>query len=150
MVYDCGCAMVSRPSCFMNSVEMRFFWLPLSTRNCSGEPFTHIYDWKRRSPSSRSSGSSLWSLLVEIMALGSTSIICFPMSSPLSGSSSGSEHASDYGAFSSAASNCFVWHSFSLWVGLLWNSHHFTMSFFGFLVVFWVTPLWRCPLFCGS
>ena len=59
MVYGCGCAMVGRPSCFTTSAEMRFFCLPLLTRNCSREPFTHICDWKRRSPSSRSSGSSL-------------------------------------------------------------------------------------------
>jgi hypothetical protein len=28
----------------MNSVEMRFFWLLLSTIKCNGIPFTHIYE----------------------------------------------------------------------------------------------------------
>ena len=43
MVYGCGCAVVGKPNRFTTSAEMRFFWLPLSTMNCSGEPFTHIY-----------------------------------------------------------------------------------------------------------
>ena len=60
MVYGYGCAMVGRPSHFTTSAEMRFFCLPLSTRNCSGEPFTHICEWKRHSPSSGSSGSWWW------------------------------------------------------------------------------------------
>jgi hypothetical protein len=47
MVYGCGCVVVGKPSRFMTSAEMRFFWLPLSTMNCSGEPFTHIWEWKR-------------------------------------------------------------------------------------------------------
>ena len=59
MVYGCRCAMVGRLSYFATSAEMRFFWLPLSKRNCNGEPFTHILAWKRCSPSSGSSGSSL-------------------------------------------------------------------------------------------
>ena len=79
MIYGCGCAMVGRLSYFMTSIEMRFFWLPLSIINCSGEPFTHICEWKRRSPSYGSSGSSLWSLVVEKIALGSASMICFPL-----------------------------------------------------------------------
>ena len=40
MVYNCRCAMVGRPRCYMTYVEMRFFWLPLSTMNCNREPFT--------------------------------------------------------------------------------------------------------------
>ena len=82
MVYDYGCVVVGRPSHFTTSAEMRFFWVPL--RNSSGEPFTHICEWKRRSPSSGSSGSSLWSLVVEKMALGSASMLFFPFSYPLS------------------------------------------------------------------
>ena len=106
MVYGCKCAMVGSPSRFMTSAKMRFFWLPLSTRNCSGEPFTHICEWKRHSPSSGSSGSSLWILVVETMALGSTSMIYFPLSLPLFGSDLGSGNASDLGAFSSATNEC--------------------------------------------
>src|SRR5699024_6631325 len=43
-------------------------------------------------------------------------------------------------------------------VGLLWKSHHFPVSFFGFVVLFfscgfdglsWVTPPWLCPLGFG-
>ena len=85
MVYGCGCVVVFRPSHFMNSVEMRFFWLPPSTMNCSREPFTHIYEWKRRSPSSGSSGAFFWILVVATMVLGSASIIFFPLPFLLSG-----------------------------------------------------------------
>ena len=60
MVYGCGCSMVGRPNCFMTSTEMRFFWLLLSTINCSREPFTHMLEWKRRSSSSRSSWWQQW------------------------------------------------------------------------------------------
>jgi len=42
MVYDCGCVVVGKPSHFITSVAMRFFWILLSTMKCSGEPFTHI------------------------------------------------------------------------------------------------------------
>ena len=56
MVYDCGCVVVGKPNRFTTSAEMRFFWLPLSTMNCSREPFTHISEWKRRS----SFSGSIW------------------------------------------------------------------------------------------
>jgi len=36
MVYSFGCTMVSKPSCFMTSTKIWFFWFPLSTINCSG------------------------------------------------------------------------------------------------------------------
>ena len=45
-----------------------------------------------------------------------------------------------------------------LWVELLWNSHHFPVSFFSFVVFYftcglgrfsWVVSPWLCPLFCG-
>jgi hypothetical protein len=85
----------------MTSAEMRFFWLPLSTMKCSGVPFTHICEWKRRSPSSGSSSSPCWSLVVETMALGSASMICLPLSSY----DSESEPASDSEAFTSATSS---------------------------------------------
>ena len=158
MVYGCGCVVVGKPNRFMTSTEMRFFWLPLLTMNCSGEPFTHIWEWKRRSSSSGSSGSFLWILAVETVALGSASMICFPLSFPLSGSDSESEPASDSKTFSSTTSDCFARHSLVLWVELLWNSHHFPVSFFGFAALLfacsfggfsWATPPWLCPLFYG-
>ena len=78
---------------------MRFFWLPLSTMNCNREPFTHICEWKRRSPSSGSSGSFFGILVMATVTLGLASMIYFPLSFPLSSSDSGSEHASDSEAF---------------------------------------------------
>ena len=93
MVYDCGCAVFSKPNRFMNSAEIRFFWLPLSMMNCSGKPFTHIWEWKICSSSFESSGSSFWIFMVATVALGSASIIFFPLSFPFSGSDSVSEYA---------------------------------------------------------
>jgi hypothetical protein len=58
MLYGCGCGVVDNPNCLMTFVEMRFFWLPLSTMKCNRVPFTHICEWKRCSPSSISVGSS--------------------------------------------------------------------------------------------
>lgn len=84
MLYACECGMVGIPNHFTTSFEMRFFWLPLSTMNCSGEPFTHICEWKRCSPSSRSPGSFFYTLAMATVALGSPSMICFPFSFPLS------------------------------------------------------------------
>jgi len=156
MVYGCGCVVVDKPSFLTTFAEMRFFWLPLSIMNYSGELFTHIWEWKRHS-SSRSSSSSLWIFVVATVALGSASIIYFSLSFPLLGSNLESEHASDSKAFNSATSDCLAQQSLVLWVELLWNSHHFPMSF-GFVVLFfycsfcglsWVTPHWLCPLFYG-
>jgi hypothetical protein len=95
VVYGCGCFVVGKPSYLMTSTEMRFFWLPLSTMNCNGEPFTHIWEWKRHFSSSGSPGSFFWIFVVATVALGSASIICFPLSFPLLGSNSESEPASD-------------------------------------------------------
>jgi len=67
--------MVDRPNCFMNFAEMRFFWLLLLKMSYSGEPFTHIFEWKSHSPLSGSLSSSFSILVVAILALGSTSII---------------------------------------------------------------------------
>ena len=129
--------MVDKPNRFTMSAKMRFFWLPLLTMNYTGEPFTHIWEWKRRSSSSKYSSSSLWIFVVATMALGSASIICFPLSFPLSGYDSESEHASDSEARISATSDCLARHSLVLRVELLiWNSHHFPVSFFGFEVFF--------------
>jgi hypothetical protein len=71
----------------------------------NGVPFTHICEWKSHSPSSGSCGSPGWRLVVEMVALGSTSMIYLP----LSGSSSESEPASDSEAFTSAINECFEW-----------------------------------------
>ena len=150
--------MVGKPSHFTTSTEMKFFWFLLLTMNCSKEPFTHIWELKRGSSSSGSSGSSFWIFVVATVALGSTLIICFPLSFPLLGSNSELEHASDSNAFSLANSYCLARHSLMLWVEFLWNSHHFPLSFFGFTVLFfacgfgglsWVAPPWLCPFFYG-
>ena len=96
--------------------------------------------------------------MVVLVALGSASIICFPLSFPLLGSDSESEHAYDYEAFISTISDCLARHSLVLWVELLWNSHHFLVSSFGFTVLsfacglgrfYWVVLPWLCSLFCG-
>jgi len=125
---DVSVVWLGRPNRFMTSTEMRFFWLPLSTMNCSGEPFTDIREWKRGPPSSGSSVSSFWILVVATMVLGSASIISFPFLFLLLGSDSESEHASDYEAFNLATNNCLARHSLVFWVGLLWNSHHFLVA----------------------
>ena len=110
MVYGCGCVVVGKPNRFMKSTEMRFFWLPFSTMNCSREAFTHIWEWKGCSASFGSSGSSFWIFVVETVALGSASIIYFHFSFTLSGSDSELEHASDSKALISAASDCLALH----------------------------------------
>jgi hypothetical protein len=87
----------------MTSAEMRLFWLLLSMMKCSGVPFTHICEWKRHSPSSGSSSSPGWSLVVATVALGSTLMIHLP----LSGYGLESESASDSEDFTSATIDCF-------------------------------------------
>ena len=106
--------MAGKLSRFMTSAEMRFFWLPLLTMNCSREPFTHIWEWKRFSSSSRYFGSSFRIFVVETMTLGSTSIICFPLSLPLLGYDLESEHASNSKAFISATGDYLARHSLLL------------------------------------
>jgi hypothetical protein len=128
---------VGRASRLMTSAEMRFFWLLLSMMKCSGVPFTHICEWKRFSPSSGSSGSPGWSLVVETMELGSMSIIYLPLSSSVSESDS----ASDSEAFTLATSDYFERQSIVLCQGLLWKSHHFLVSFFVFPVSFFTFDL---------
>jgi len=149
MFYGCRFCMVSRPSHFTTSAEMRFFSLLVLTMNCSGKPFTHICEWTRCSSSSESLGSFFLNFALEIVALGSTSIIYFPFSFLLLGSDSGSEHACNSKAFNSATTNYLVQHSVMFCVALLWNSHHFHVSFLDFMMVFfscsfdglsWVIP----------
>jgi hypothetical protein len=89
--------------------------MPLSTMKCSGVPFTHICEWKRHSPSSGSSGSPGWSLVVATVALGSASMI----SLPLYGSSLELESASDSEAFTSSTSDYFERQSAVLCQGIL-------------------------------
>ena len=152
-LFKCG-----SPNHFMTSAEIRFFWLPLSTMDCNEETFIHICEWKRHSPSSRSSDSFFWILVVVTLSLGSVSIIYFPLSFPFSGSDSELEDVSNLKAFSSATSDCLAWHSLVLWVELSWNSHNFPVSFFVLIVLFficnfgglsWVTSPWLCPFLCA-
>ena len=128
--------MVGKPNRFMTSTEMSFFWLPLSTMNCSGESFTHIREWKSSSSSSESSGSSFCIFMVATVVLGSTSVIYFPLSFHFSSPDSELEHASDSETFSLTTSDCLARYSLVLCVELLWNSHHFPVSFFGFTMLF--------------
>jgi hypothetical protein len=80
MVYGCGCDFVGVTRHLRTSAEMRFFWILLLMMKCSGVPFIDIYEWKRRSPSSGSSGSPGWSLVVAMVALGFMSMIYLPFS----------------------------------------------------------------------
>jgi hypothetical protein len=104
---------------------------------CSGVPFTHICEWKRHSPSSGSSGSPGWSLVVAMVALGSVSMIRLP----LSGSGSESEPTSELKAFTSATNDFFERQSAVLCQGLLWKSHHYPVSFFVFPMSFFACGL---------
>jgi hypothetical protein len=128
MLYGCGCGVVRKSNCLMTSAEIRFFWLPLSTIKCSGVPFTHICEWKRHSPSSGSSGSSGWIVVVTMVAVGSTSMIYFLLLFSESESKSGLDSVS----LSSTTNDCFERHSSVLCQGILWKSHHFPVSFFIF------------------
>ena len=67
--------MIGMPNLFTISTEMRLFWLPLLIMKYNGEPFTHIWEWKRCSPSSGSSVSSFWILVVATVEMGSALII---------------------------------------------------------------------------
>jgi hypothetical protein len=124
-------------SCLMASSEMRFFWLPVSTIKCSGVPFTHICEWKRCSPSSVFSGSSGWTLVVKMVALGSASMICLR----LSGFDLELEFTSDSEAFTSSTSDFLEGQLVVLCQGILWKSHNFSVSFFVFSVSFFAYGL---------
>jgi hypothetical protein len=58
MLYGYECGVVDNPNCLKNLAKVRLFWLSLSTMKWNRVPFTHICEWKRCSPSSRSIGSS--------------------------------------------------------------------------------------------
>jgi len=107
----------------------------------------------RCSPSYESSHSIFLTLVVAKVALGFASIICFL----LLFFGSNSEHAYNSKAFVSTTNDFFVWHSPVLWVGILWKSHHFPVSFFIFPLLFfpcilnelyWIIPPWLYPLVC--
>jgi len=46
----CGCVKVGKPTRFMTSATIWFFWLLLLTINYTGEPFTHSWECKRSPP----------------------------------------------------------------------------------------------------
>jgi hypothetical protein len=106
-------------------VEMMFFWLPISIIKCNGVPFTHIYEWKMCSPSSRSSSSYGWIVVIMTIEVGSTSIIFILLLLSESESDSGLGFAS----LSLTTNNCFERYSSVLCQGILWKSHHFSVSF---------------------
>ena len=124
----------------MNSTEIRFFWLPLSTTKCKGIPFTHICEWKRRSSTYDSSGYSSWICMVTTVAMGSASMICLPLYAAVALGSK-SESGFDSEDLILTTNDCFERHSSVLCQVLLWNSHHLPVSFFVF----------RSPFFsCGE
>ena len=104
MFYGCGYDIIDNFNRLTISFDIRFFWLPLSIMKCSEAPFTHICEWNRHSASSDSSGSSCWIWVVGMVALGSTSMIYFPL--PMYESKS--ESGSNFEAFSSVTNDCFV------------------------------------------
>jgi hypothetical protein len=112
-------------SCLMTFADMRFFYLPLSMMKCNRVPFTKNCEWKRRYPSFGSSSSLGWSLVVAMVELGSVSMIHLPHSS----SNSESDSTYDLEDFTSATNDCFERQSTVLYQGLLWKSHHFSVSF---------------------
>jgi hypothetical protein len=79
MVYGWGCRIIGSFNLLTTSTEIRFFLLLQSTMKCSGVLFTHICEWKRRSPSSRSSGSFGCIVMTTMVALGSSSMIYLPL-----------------------------------------------------------------------
>jgi hypothetical protein len=106
-----------------------------------GAPFTHICEWKRSSPSFGSFGSLGWTLVVVTVALGSASMIFFP----LYGFDLESEPTSDSEAFILTTNDFFEQHSSVLCQGILWNSHHFSVYFFVFSLPFFVLAWTSCP-----
>jgi hypothetical protein len=130
MLYGCGCGVVGKSNCLTTSVEMMFFCLLLSIIKCNGVPFTHIFEWKSRIPSSGSSSS--WIVVVAIVAVGFASMICLLLSFYESGSNSRFRSLS----LSSTTNDYIERHSLVLCQGLLWNSHHFPVSFLDFSLPF--------------
>jgi hypothetical protein len=121
----------------ITSLMIRFFWFPISTMKCNGVPFTHICEWKRRSPYSGSSSSSSWIVMVTMVAVGFASIFYFL----LLFYESEFESRFDSFSLSSTTNDYFERHSSVLCQGLLWKSHHFPVSFFVFPL-----PFFSCGL----
>jgi hypothetical protein len=128
-----------------------FFWLSLSTIKCSGVPFTHICEWKSCSPSSGS--SSGWIVAVVTVEVGYASMICLLLLFSELDTKLGFHSLS----LSSTANDCIERHSLLLCQGILWNSHHFLVSFLDFLLplfsYIWdylsqVFPSFICPSLC--
>jgi hypothetical protein len=71
MLHGCGCDVVGNSKYFMTFTEMSLFWLFLSTMKFNDIPFTHIHEWKRRSPSLGYVGASGWIVVVVTMEVGS-------------------------------------------------------------------------------
>jgi hypothetical protein len=132
MLYGCRCGVVGKSNCLKTSTEMMFFWLPLSTIKCSGVPFTHICEWKSRSPSLGSSYG--WIVAIAIVAVGSTSMIYLLLLFSESGSKLGFNSLS----LRSTTNDCIERHSSMLCQGMLWNSHHFPVSLLDFPLPFFV------------
>lgn len=128
ILYGCGCGVVGNFNLFMTSTEIRFFGLLLSTMKCSEVPFTHIFEWNRCSPSSNSSSSFGWIIVVVMVTLGSTPMTHIPLSSY----KLKCEPRYDSKVFSSPTNYYFEWHPSLLCQGLLWKSHHFPMPLFIF------------------
>jgi hypothetical protein len=137
MLYGWECGVVSKSNFLMTSIEMRFFWISLSTMKCSGVPFTHICEWKWSSPSLGPSGSSSWIDVVAIVVVGYASMICLVLLF--------SESEYDLGpgslSLSSVTNDCLERHSSVLCQGIFWKSHHFPVSFFIFPI-----PFFSCGL----
>ena len=113
------------------------FWLLLSTIKCSGDPFTHICEWKMHSPSSGFVGSSIWIVVVETVVVGSMLmkflLLVFCELNYESGFISLS--------LISTTNDYFEWHSSMLCHGLLCKLYHFPFSFFVFPL-----PFFSCGL----
>jgi hypothetical protein len=132
MVYGWGCVIIRNFSILMTLMDIKLFWLPLSTIKNSGVSFTHICEWKRFSPSSVSFDSFGWIFAVAMVALGSMSMILFS----LSFSKLDSKTYCYYFSFILSNSDCFEQHSLVLCQGILWNFHQFSVSFFDFPLPF--------------
>jgi hypothetical protein len=129
MVYGWGCNFVGSVILLMTFIEIKFFYLSMSTTKCNDVPFTHIYESKRYS---YSLGSSGWTFVVVIETLGSTLMVYFPLSME----SCGIKVELDPKAFSLSNNDCLVQYSSSLCQWILWWSHHFPMSLFDFTFSF--------------
>jgi hypothetical protein len=126
LVYGWGCGIIGSFNIFMIFNEIRFFWLPFSTKKCIGVPFTHICEWKRCSSSYGFSSPSSCIVLAAMVVLGYTSMICFTLLC------FESEFELGFDSFSLSSTNYdyFEQNSSMLCQRILWNSHNFIVSLF--------------------